>query len=247
MPRTTDAAFSKYDEGGAYHWREVGRHWIGHNAFTAERYRRVLDALGSRPVRRLLDVGCGDGALIAVARRRFPAADLHGYDPNATGLGLAREVLGRHRIEAHLHGDQASIPQGAFDAVICTEVIEHVNEPEALLRLIASALGPGGVAVLTTPVRLTETPEDTNHRIEWFPSEFRRLCESSGLALVSHDTVIPAAAIEAYFWRPKLFLRVPVFRLICNVLSIYFGVNASAWLAVRNRLPTLQIAVLKKA
>ena len=243
---TTDAAFRKYDESGAYHWREVGRHWIGHNAITAERYRRVLGALGNRPVRRLLDVGCGDGALLGVARPRFRDAELHGYDPSAAGLRLAHQMLEQHGIVARLHGDPNDIPQAFFDAVICTEVIEHVHDPGRLLTLLARALAPGGAAVVTTPVRLTEEPEDTNHQVEWFPREFRRLCESSGLRPVSHDLVMPVACVEAYFWRPRLFFRVPVFRLISNLLSIYAGVNASSWLAMRPRLHMMQIAVLEK-
>ena len=40
---TADASFEKYESHGAYHWRETGRHLIGHNAFTAERYRTVAD------------------------------------------------------------------------------------------------------------------------------------------------------------------------------------------------------------
>ena len=61
-----DARFAKYAESGAYHWREVGRGLIAHNAFTAERYRRVIAGAALRDGDRVLDYGCGDGALLGV-------------------------------------------------------------------------------------------------------------------------------------------------------------------------------------
>jgi SAM-dependent methyltransferase len=245
--RTTDAAFAKYAEAGAYHWREIGGHWIWHNAFTAERYRRVLGALDGRRIHRVLDVGCGDGALIGMGQRRWPGAEWHGCEPNELGRRLAGAMLARHGVTATLHAELAALPDAFFDAVTCTEVIEHVHDPAGLLRHVGRVLAPGGAAVLTTPVRLTEIPEDPNHVREWFPTEFRALCDSSGLAVVTHDLVMPMAGVEAYFWRPRIFLRVPVFRVLCNVLSIYCGVNPSALLAMRPRLPMLQMVVLVRS
>jgi SAM-dependent methyltransferase len=243
--RTTDREFAKYAEVGAYHWREIGSHWIYHNAFTAERYRRVLDKFRPETVR-LLDVGCGDGALLWMAHRRFPAAQLEGLEPNDEGRRLSKVLLEQRHVPVTLHADWSSVAQDAFDAVICTEVIEHVNDPDELFRSIHSILRPEGIAVLTTPIRLTEEPEDSNHRHEWFPGEFHRLCQTSGMRVISHEQVIPAASAEAYFWRPPIFARVPVFRVLCNVLSIYGGVKALSWLRMRQRLFMMQVVVLAK-
>jgi SAM-dependent methyltransferase len=244
--RTVDKDFAKYGERGAYHWTEIGSHWIWHNAFTAERYRRVLDKLHGLGVRRLLDVGCGDGALLWLAHRRLPSATLEGLDPNDEGRQLCQTLLARRGVPVTLHADWSSIEQNGFDAVICTEVIEHVHDPVVLLEHIASGLRSGGLAVITTPIRLTEEPEDSNHCREWFPNEFYRLCEASKMRLVSHERVIPAASAEAYFWRPRIFARVPVFRVLCNVLSIYGKVKALTGFGLRPRLFMLQVVVLRK-
>ena len=64
--------------------------------------------------------------------------------------------------------------------------------------------------------------------------------------VVSHEQVVPAAAVEVYFWRPLVFARVPVFRLLCNLLSIYAGVNAMSWLRMRPRLFMMQIVIVEK-
>jgi 2-polyprenyl-3-methyl-5-hydroxy-6-metoxy-1,4-benzoquinol methylase len=245
---SADASFAKYAERGAYHWAEIGRHLLLHNAFTAERYRMVADRAALASGQRVLDYGCGDGALLGVlARRSTRVIDLHGYDPNALAIEYARPALESRRIAATLHASTAGIPAASFDCIVCTEVIEHASEPQVLLEEIARMLKPGGRLVITTPIRLMELPADANHVQEWFPGEFARLFDPVRWRVVSHEEVVPCAAPEAYFWRPPVFLRVPVFRLICNVLSIYADVNATSWLRMRPRLFMMQIVVAEKA
>ena len=243
-----DVGFRKYAESGAYHWREIGSGLIAHNAFTAERYRRVIAAASLRDGDRVLDYGCGDGALLGVLHRspRGRTCELHGFDPNELAVELAGSALAASGVPAAIHAALDSIQDGYFDRVVCTEVIEHASEPGDLLRQIARVLKPGGRAVVTTPIRLTEQPQDVNHVREWFPDEFARVFEAEMWRVISHEQVVPAAAAAVYFWRPPVFARVPVFRLLCNLLSIYAGVNAMSWLRVRPRLFMMQVVVAEK-
>jgi SAM-dependent methyltransferase len=98
-----DARFRKYAESGAYHWREVGSGLITHNAFTAERYRRVIDSAALHEGDKVLDYGCGDGALLGMLHRRVGSRgyDLHGFDPNALGAELAVAALEGERCQGH--------------------------------------------------------------------------------------------------------------------------------------------------
>jgi SAM-dependent methyltransferase len=244
-----DASFQKYVEHGAYHWREIGRGLLSHNAFTAERYRTVVDRAQISAGHRVLDYGCGDGALLGVVsnRCRRLGAELHGFDPNELAVQLARKMLAERGVAARIHGSLESIPADFFDRVVCTEVIEHASAPQMLLCEIARVLKPGGRLVITTPIRLGESPDDPNHVVEWFPGEFAQLFAPQHWHVEAHAQIVPAAAVEAYFWRPPIFARVPVFRLACNILSGYFGVNALAWLRVRPRLFMMQVVVATKA
>lgn len=248
--RTTvhaDADFAKYAESGAYHWQEIGFGLIAHNAFTAERYRTVIDRAAPRSGDRILDYGCGEGALLGVVRRRTGGqAELHGFDPNPLAIELAGGILKSRRVDAVLHHASGALPDAYFDRVLCTEVIEHAASPEALLRELARVLKPGGRAVVTTPIRMTEEPDDPNHVREWFPTEFARLFATADWRVIAHEQLVPAAAPEVYFWRPRIFARVPVFRLLCNVLSIYGGVNALSWLRMRPRLFMMQLIVAER-
>nr|UXE44956.1 ubiquinone biosynthesis O-methyltransferase, mitochondrial [uncultured bacterium] len=152
-------------------------------------------------------------------------------------------MLAAHGVAATLHASLEAVPDGFFDCVFCSEVIEHATKPEALLCEIARVLKPGGRLVLTTPIRLAEVPADPNHVHEWFPGEFIQFFPGDQWAVKAHDTLVPVGGVEACFWRPPVFGRVPVFRLLCNILSGYFDVNALSWLRVRPHLFMMQIVV----
>ncbi|MGH9332524.1 MAG: class I SAM-dependent methyltransferase [Vicinamibacteria bacterium] len=179
MNSTAEAEFEKYAQLGAYHWRDIGGHWIYHNAFNAERYRRVLRAAAPLAGFRVLDYGCGDGALLGwISRAVGSNGEAVGLEPNEEGRAAARHMLSRHSLPARLCASPQELESGSFDRVICSEVIEHVADVEGLLRDIHRVLKPDGLAVLTTPIRLTEVPEEPSHVREWFPSEFAALFEA---------------------------------------------------------------------
>lgn len=109
----------------------------------AELVSRFSDA---RQTNRWLDVGFGAGALLGAAAEAGWRVSGTEVAPEpvrrlaATGLDVRQGDLAA-----------AAFPPRAFDVVTLIEVIEHVPEPEGLLRDVATVLRPGGVCYLTTP------------------------------------------------------------------------------------------------
>jgi SAM-dependent methyltransferase len=123
---------------------------------------------------RVLDIGCGEKPY----RRLFPAAAQ--YYGTETDHTFARSA--QHDVTAL--GESLPFVNGTFDAVICTEVLEHVPEPSRVLTEVYRVTTPGGVVLLSTPMTwgLHEEPYDfyryTNHGLQY-------LFEKAGLQLVS--------------------------------------------------------------
>ena len=96
---------------------------------------------------RLLDLGCWVGFLLAEARDR--GWETVGVEPSAFAAAYARDRLGLDVRQEDLLA--ADLPEGAFDAVVLGDVIEHLVDPAAALDRVARLLAPGGVVHLALP------------------------------------------------------------------------------------------------
>lgn len=105
----------------------------------------------------MLDVGCGDGRHIVSAARRGVLAV--GVDDDAGELRKARSRMRRDEGQIDLIvADAARLPfrDGAFDAVICTETLEHLPDDAGAMREIARVLAAGGRLLGAVPSHFTE-------------------------------------------------------------------------------------------
>jgi ubiquinone/menaquinone biosynthesis C-methylase UbiE len=115
----------------------------------AEHWRHRLIASGTQlePGTRLLEVGCGAGAVLAVLGQEFPGVHLTGVDIEAKQLEFARGHLERCGVEATLmQADARALPFGdeSFDHVWMMWFLEHIAEPPAVLREAKRVLVRGG-------------------------------------------------------------------------------------------------------
>ena len=114
------------------------------------RLRKALAMFGREPRRgRLLDVAAGSG--IAAQALTEQGWEVSALDISAE---LVEQIRGRGRIEARTH-DLAAEPlpfdDGSFEAVFAGEIIEHLVDTGGFLDELRRVLGPGGIAVITTP------------------------------------------------------------------------------------------------
>lgn len=161
-----------------------------------------VDEKASLRGKRVLDVGCGGGILSEAMARR---------GAQVTGIDLAPqtiEVAELHALESQLtiryvreaaetHATHAA---GAYDIVACMEMLEHVPEPESVLRALHDLTRPGGdifvstlnrnlksylMAVIGAEYVLNMLPRGT-HTYDRFikPSELSRWARAAGLSVM---------------------------------------------------------------
>ena len=233
--------FEKYKKMGAYHWGMLSRNLKEHRPFTVARYEICLEMLGDVKGRVIVDFGCGDGALAGLIARA--GASVAGIDPNEIGLNLARKMFEKKRLLGTFYTDSSTLLDDSCDAVVCTDVIEHVENPDEIFREIFRILKPGGIAVFSTPIRLSEEPWDKEHMREYFPSEFKELCGKYG-RIVEIRKAIPIAAQDLFHYREGIIGR--FLGLYLQVRSAWFNDNyLLKWKGI-DRFHTLQAAKLVK-
>ncbi len=101
---------------------------------------------------RLLDVGAGELRFRpACAHLHYVSQDFGRYDGRGDGAGLQTGTFDQSGIDLVCDVMDVPEPDGSFDAILCTEVLEHVPDPIGAVREMARLLRPGGRLILTAP------------------------------------------------------------------------------------------------
>lgn len=171
------------------------------------RFRRtisqVLESCGASQGR-LLDIGCWPGHLPLYFK--FSGWDVSAIDLKPERLGaVTRNGIGV--VSQNLNGGQPlPYPDGAFDCILFTEVVEHLDPAgiPGLLTQLTRILRPGGIMIMTTPNRFSLNryffnpfrwnqpevdAEGHGHWKEYRMSEMRKLFTADGLKLERSEMV----------------------------------------------------------
>ncbi|HKU95055.1 MAG TPA: methyltransferase domain-containing protein [Vineibacter sp.] len=130
-----------------------GRSELGYRRAYHNRMAKAINAVlrHTAPGARVLDLAAAQGnfsIVLAALGYRVTWNDLRDDQ-----IGYVKLKTDRRDIE-FLPGNLFDLPPqrvGRFDAIVATEIIEHVAHPDAFLGQLASLLSPGGIIVLTTP------------------------------------------------------------------------------------------------
>ena len=175
------------DEGGPSYTENQA----GLERFFEGRLRRIERLI---PPGRLLEVGAGLGYLLhAAARRGWSAV---GLETSPFAAAYARDRVGVDVRQQTLA--EAGLPEGAFDAVVLRDVLEHARDPRDLLRQAGRVLRTGGVLALSMPnfasldaqlgglhwrhLRLEQ------HLFHFTPEAIRRLLGEGGFRVVEMES-----------------------------------------------------------
>jgi len=177
-----DDHWARFDAGAA------------HNPAQRWRHRLLLAALapaGAAPPSRLLDVGSGQGDFAALARRTWPAAAILGLELSQTGCRLAAARVpdaAFHPVDLLAGAVPAAGEAGWATHAVCSEVLEHVDDPAALLRAAAAWMAPGCRLAVTVPGGpMSAFDRHIGHRRHFTPDTLRDLLEVAGFAVQRAD------------------------------------------------------------
>jgi len=153
----------------------------------AQAYRQKLILTELKSATRVLDVGCGNGELLEKIQAKFPQAILGGLDGSTEALEQTkRKVNGARTFLADLSDHAPSGPLGWASHITCSEVLEHLDNPEAALCYSLRWLEPGGKIVLTVPAGpMTAFDVYLGHRRHFTANELKAMLLASGYERVS--------------------------------------------------------------
>jgi SAM-dependent methyltransferase len=131
---------------------------------TLDRFQSIDPALlDIAPTDRVIDLGCGTGRHVLELSKT--PSDIIGADISRTDIRAGRYLLEimrrRDEVKARVHwlqtaGERLPFKDGAFDRVICTETLEHVDDEHVLARELARVLKPGGILAISVPDTYSE-------------------------------------------------------------------------------------------
>ena len=156
---------------------------------------------------RILEIGCGTGALCRALKRWYPSAEVVGLDRDDAFIDYARE---RNTGETYWKGDATALPfaDGSFDVTISNTVSEHV-EPSGFFGEQRRVLRDGGVCLLLSARRGIQHPaacvqEESAFETEiWerVDAEFRRAAKENGVGAYALNEMELPATMEKYGFR----------------------------------------------
>ena len=153
MPIRTDTIALEYNR----QWKELDD-FILFNPGARHRRRWILRELDRIPFFKLLDAGCGNGELLIAIKRHMPSAK------GMSGVDISSHVIEQNKIRLPevnfqvLDLENQSLEE-TFDVIVCSEVIEHLENRRIAFRNLSSMLVPTGTLLLTSPTGHIYTTE----------------------------------------------------------------------------------------
>lgn len=144
----------------------------------------ILDMFRGYAPGRLLEMGCGAGRMLADWHRlghRGTAVDL-----DSTARRLAAGCVTEFGAGFEV-AEKVDAEPGHYDYLVATEVLEHVEDPAAMLKDWARHLRDGGIFLGTVPAfqRLWGRSDEWAGHVQRFePEDFRRIVEDAGLEVI---------------------------------------------------------------
>lgn len=171
-----------------HHWDVYGEAAEG-NPANDYRQALVLDLLGRPPAGSVvLDIGSGQGFLAIRLRELYPDVVVRGVEHSLSGVERSRTTAAARGVEVAftqrdlLQPTELAAGEPAATHAVCSEVLEHVDDPALLLRNATALLAPGAKLVVTVPGGPRSAfDKHIGHRRHFDADLLRRTLVDSGL------------------------------------------------------------------
>lgn len=194
-------------------------------------YRWVLDLaerLNGAPLgRRILDAGCGIGNFVELLRRR--ADEVLAVDLSPRNIAVLRErfrdAANVEVLQTDLDAERTALRARAVDAIVCLDVLEHLDDDRGLVRAFFDVLPPGGnlfVKVPAHPWLFGSLDEASDHRRRYTRKHLVGLVADAGFEVRAsrHMNVV---GVAPYFVKGRILRR-------RSTLSNSFRPGQLAWI-----------------
>jgi SAM-dependent methyltransferase len=135
-------------------WMAIGKSPDAYFTRGFNALRLIVDACNKHGIdpKRVLDFGCGHGAVARFLIAWFKAAEIFGCDTEPDWLSWVENNIGIRTFSTARHIAAAEIRHGPFDLIYFGSIFTHISESDAksLLRLIRRSLSDNGIAIVTT-------------------------------------------------------------------------------------------------
>ena len=111
------------------------------------RMSNLAEAAGSG--KKLLEIGCSDGLLEEKLQKKFTS--LTGIDTNSSDIEIARKSGIKNAKFLVANAEKLPFKSSTFDKIICSEVLEHVDDDAKAIREMRRVLKGSGEAIITVP------------------------------------------------------------------------------------------------
>jgi len=133
----------------------------------------------------LLDIGSGQGDFLAMVARSGGVRRSVGFELSEVGVSISRVKVPTatfHQVDLFAPPAEVSCLEHQADVVVCSEVIEHVDDPTGFCRRVRSYLKPGGRLLVTVPGGpMSAFDRYIGHRRHYDRTSVRRLLDAAGL------------------------------------------------------------------
>jgi SAM-dependent methyltransferase len=169
-------------------------------------FPRTLEFAGKKSLRRVLDVGCGSGSFLDLAKQAGHEAC--GIELNGQAAAKAR-ARGHVVFERLLHELNPAQTGGTFDLITLFQVLEHLSDPVGVMKQASAFLKPGGFISIAVPsdegvyrlIPFDPHQWPPHHVSRWRRKDFAQLAHATDLKLVEcGGDVLLGSGIEQ-FWK----------------------------------------------